>query len=265
MAYDKYKDMMNRSIDGLLSDEEQPGFDQFLRDHPEAQGQFEELKKVSRALGRIPQADPPPEIKQNIMDAVKSSPAVAQERKTVLASLIEKFGSRKVRSHALNFAAGLTCGILIMAISINYDESSNQVDPSRAAGALIDSEIISDSELLGNTSFTVGRASGTIAYRTSGKNYLLEIDNIADQAVMVDISYDSEEIMFAGLWAGDSFDADFHITDNQLSLAQPGSGKFTVIFLNKSSLGSHFTCRIQSGGESFSESFSTQDTIRSKK
>ncbi len=67
---EKYIELMNREIDGLNSRSESAGLKKHLRRNPEAERYYRELLFVAGVLNRVPEVEPPAELKASIMQAV---------------------------------------------------------------------------------------------------------------------------------------------------------------------------------------------------
>jgi len=67
---EKYVELMNREIDGLNSPKERAELEEYLRGNRDAERYYRELLFVAGLLDRIPEVEPPAQLKQSIMRAI---------------------------------------------------------------------------------------------------------------------------------------------------------------------------------------------------
>ncbi len=136
-------DLINRSLDGELSADEEHELIASATDHPAVARLLDEYQALNRVLAAVPQESPSPGLKASILAAL---PTLSDERtKSVLstwrAGLVD-FLQPKPR-YALAWAASLAALVAIVAL---LTIGSPDVDPSRAAGTMADSGSAPDTE-----------------------------------------------------------------------------------------------------------------------
>ena len=68
MIDEKIKDLINRALDGLLSDEERRQLDEYLQNNEEARHYFEQMQKMNDWLNQVPPVEAPSSLKAKIMN-----------------------------------------------------------------------------------------------------------------------------------------------------------------------------------------------------
>lgn len=67
---EKYIELMNREVDGLTSGKEKAELKRYLRKNPEAERYYRELQFVAGVLNRVPEVEPPAELKASILRSI---------------------------------------------------------------------------------------------------------------------------------------------------------------------------------------------------
>jgi anti-sigma-K factor RskA len=114
MDRDRFEDLKEAYVLGALPEEERSEFERYLAAHPDLQAEVEELGNVAGLLALSPQEhEPPPELRQRIMDTVEAEAVQPRvhppvRRRPWLAGLWEGVGPRDL---ALAAAAVLVVGL----------------------------------------------------------------------------------------------------------------------------------------------------------
>lgn len=252
MTYNKFEDLMNRSIDGLLSHEEQAELDGYLKKNPDAEKQLEKLQKAAGFLRQTPAVEPPPEIKREILAAIRSAPSISVKQEGIFERTLNALRSRRNWRYGYVFSFGIVFGILILAVSSDVDEKAPALDPLQAVGTMM-TQSMTDTNLLDSKMFSVGEVEGTLSARAFGEYLILEIGILSGNKADIDISFDSDVLSFAGLWKPETFKGSFKIVDNHLILSQQGTANHSLLFLNKLQKESYLVFEIKSGDNSLQE------------
>jgi hypothetical protein len=149
MNEERIKELVNKSIDGLIAEDEQKELDSFFAYDPELKKDFYDMKKSSTLIDNLPEYEPSPNIKKNILNAVESSNKNTRE----------KLSQRKM-SFVLNykiilpFAFGVAACLTFVLLWNSSDKSTyNKESVSGSMGMMeslpYDSREIYSTELLG--------------------------------------------------------------------------------------------------------------------
>ena len=260
MAYDKYQDLMNRLIDGLLSDEEKADLDQYLQDNPEAADQFKRIKNADKLLSRYPNVEPPPDLKSQIMSAISASPKTSATKSTYWSNLVNYLKSRSFHRYAYSFAVGLVCGIVILGLSTNLDRDYMSMDPSQVSGTILIQKSLDASKVLDSKSFAIGLSQGSIVLRAFESMLLVDLEIQSEASTTIEIVFDSTDLSYAGFWQPDHFRGGFDIGDNRLTIRHQGNGKHSLIFVRQRPQESNLIFNIESEGNSLRHVMSTAIT-----
>jgi hypothetical protein len=257
MVNDKYMELMNRSIDGLLSSDEQAELENYLKAHPEARQQYENLKRVSEVLKKTPGVKPPLDMKQNIMDNIRSREESIGEKRGFFEIIVNTFRNRLSWRYSYAFSAGILFGIVVMAVSMSITEAPTPLDPSQVSGTLMPAELPKDGSVLDSKEFSIGAVSGTLSIRQSGNLVILETDIDSEEETSIRVFFDSADLSFAGIWQPEYFRGSFDRKESHLDLLHQGKGKYYLLFINRLAAVSKLTFEIKSGNLSHNVILST--------
>jgi anti-sigma-K factor RskA len=111
MNNERFEDLKDAYVLDALPEEERRSFEEFLAAHPERQAEIDELGAVAGLLAFSPEAlEPPPELRERLMDVVEAEAAPRRERRgSGLAGLAGFIGARGL---ALGAAALVLVGLL---------------------------------------------------------------------------------------------------------------------------------------------------------
>lgn len=117
--------LIQKALDGTLSDQEEKTWQEYLKAHPEAQAALDQEAGLTRMLQQLPQQEPPAHLGTGIMRAIRNrraeqrSPWLAQA-----AAAAQEFLTRPGYSFAAGFAAGL--GLLVMVLQFTPADLRHQ-------------------------------------------------------------------------------------------------------------------------------------------
>ena len=71
MIEDRYVELINKEIDGTNSPGESAKLRRHLQAYPGADNYFRQLTSVYKALDKLPEAVPPPDLRKNVLNAIQ--------------------------------------------------------------------------------------------------------------------------------------------------------------------------------------------------
>jgi anti-sigma-K factor RskA len=132
MNNERFEDLKDAYVLDALAEEERRSFEEFLAAHPERQAEIDELGAVAGLLAFSPEVqEPPPELRERIMEVVASGAAPRRERRgSVFGGLVGYLGARSL---ALGAAALLLIGLLSWNLLLQgqVDDLQGQVQNSQ--------------------------------------------------------------------------------------------------------------------------------------
>ena len=133
MNDERFEDLKDAYVLDALPEEERRSFEEFLAAHPERQAEIDELGALTGLLAFSPEVqEPPPELRERIMEVVEAEAAPRRERRgSALARLAGYIGARGL---AFGAAALLLVGLLSWNLLLQgqVDDLQGQVQSSQS-------------------------------------------------------------------------------------------------------------------------------------
>jgi hypothetical protein len=249
----KYEELMERSVDGTLSPEEQAKLDNYLETHPNALQYYENIKRTKSVLDKVPQHAPPTEMTQNIMAAVRSRSSRAEEKRNIFELIRDKFRSGITWKYAYSFVAGALCGIVILMVSLNVSETQVPIDPTLVSGTMLTSQWPDNIPISEERNFNLGVSHITMALKLTEDFVILDMDITSSNEVTVDVVYNVDDMSFSGIWEPRRFKGDISLQDGKVTLSQQSGGSYMLLFVNAIHDTSKLIIKVVSGDASHTE------------
>lgn len=115
MAGEEYIELINKEISGTISPSERKELHDYLRENPDAQRLYNQLRETSDLLNKIRDVDPPTYLKKRIMNSVDFSRYQARRSRPVLrlVTRVRQIGFRPRLAYA--FALGVVVGLVVVS------------------------------------------------------------------------------------------------------------------------------------------------------
>ena len=144
----RYLELIHAEIDGANSESESSELRAFLASNPEAQAQFAQLRTLVAALARVEEADPPGDIKINVLNTVRSRKLRSETR--LMQRLWRAWPSgRVVLRYGYAATAGMLLGIAAGRWAATGAAGGRGIDPSELAGTMTRLESTTASQVIG--------------------------------------------------------------------------------------------------------------------
>jgi len=250
MNYDKYQDMINRAIDGLLSPEEQAALEEYLEKNPGAAEEYQNLKKSAEILNNISQVPPPSDLKENILAGIRSNRSRSDSGPGYLRRLANHFRTGEIGRFGFVYAAGIVTGIAIFFISLSLSDSAGKWNFDGASGALIEQEIAQrDWKDISINEIEVGGARGVVTTGKSGSNILLNLKLTSPAETETGLEFSNSDIYLAGFWPGDSISGYLIAENKYLRFSTGGNVEYSFLFVDSVQSVKNLVLDIESMGE----------------
>ena len=131
MMDEKIKELINRDLDGLLSDEERRRLEEYLQNNEEARRYFEQMQKMNDWLNQVPPVEAPSSLKAKIMNQLDTRRYAPKSGRTkfYLGSVFGKWFKGITVRPAYAFAFGVVLSGLIFLIILwqttNFQQYEN--------------------------------------------------------------------------------------------------------------------------------------------
>ena len=81
MNEEKFIDLINKEIDGIISAQEKKGLMEYLEKNPEAKQKYQDLVDSTKYLDKLDEVEPPEELKSRIMNSIDFNRYTAKKKK----------------------------------------------------------------------------------------------------------------------------------------------------------------------------------------
>lgn len=231
MIDEEYRQLIQKDIDGVNSSDEHSSLMAYLERNPEANRLHSELSALSDMLERLPDKEPPENLKKNILNSLKplqaaraTFPKRAESGLKVLSTLFSlRFG--------LTFAAGLLVGLGLYALT---DQPPGSMDSSEIYGAMIQKETPDGFSTAVSHVIDLPQVQGSLELKHSGNHLRLELSTASSLKLDALISYEESEIGFRGMAGLNGVvHGTIEVENNQVLLSDVNGKSFAIVFDRK--------------------------------
>jgi hypothetical protein len=247
MINNEYIDLMNQSIDEVISSDDQARLDAYLDRHSDAQGYFNNLRFVAGTLNRVERVDPPDDMKQSILDTIRTKKNFGQTRPLLLEKIVRAFKTRAAWRFAYTFAAGIVCGIVVLNISLNVPESSSKLDTKDLVGSILPAPSLDNHPSIDKRIFSLNEINGRVETRVIDGIIVLLINAVSENELRIDVSFEEMDISFIGFRQVESHVKSLESSPTSVTISHRGESRYTLFFAQKRQAESHLTCSFSSG------------------
>jgi hypothetical protein len=223
--------LLNKKIDGCLSDTESAEVETALATDPEAQRVHRELVALAERLGRLEAVEPPPELRSSVMAAV----ARKQQQPSRIAGLwmrIVSLGHLTGRlRYGVTFAAGLAVGALVFAISGMNSGTGHDISPREVLGTIAGIESEGTITPRWDMDFRQDDITGSVALmQIAPRVAAVRVSIDAQEAVTLELDYDHRALQFRGIHYRDDTAGRLESSGRGLRVIHNGYNEYTLVF-----------------------------------
>lgn len=257
MIDEKLEALLNEEIDGVTTEADSARIKKILESDPQALGLYQDLKRVSELLGRVPTVAPPPELKQNILRGIEpmarrrnvSQPVEDGGFQRFVAGIFQGFKP----AYGLTFAGGAAFGLAIFFL-VNQ---SPRMTPEAVTGTMSPPRAFEAMKVVETKPFTLPGTTGVLETRVARDQILARIE--IDAAVRADVfvRFDPEHLRPRGVQVTDTPSGDISIQANEIHIAHQGGNTYWITFSQAGKEPADVRVRIASGGKTLEETVAT--------
>jgi hypothetical protein len=243
----KYLDLIQADIDDVLSPEEEHELDVYLADNPVARDFRDELTGFCGRLNTVELLDPPPFLRQQILQNLKPRKAPRANTSQQLRGILHLlFGVSTLR-----YAASFAAGALLSYTFISSDQLSKRAfdDITSLVGTMTQPQHTATLTSVDHIQLTRNEIAGTVRLSQAGSVLVIDFDLVAIDPVEVVAGFADPDIWFNGFAqaeqrAGTVISADA----GQVTLHMDGQGRYAVYLYNAGQNGATVMLKFYSSG-----------------
>jgi hypothetical protein len=241
MIDERYIELMNLEIDGVIAEEDRLELSSYLESHPDALEYYNALRSTATVLDGAEEIEPPAALSRDIIESIFERHSDANDR-----CLSTRDVSRRMFRWrpGFAFAAGIIAGLFLFASALLFvmRGPTGEEDFYGTITRLHDTASVSTAVIDGP------RVQGVVRTRRSGERIIAELEIWSTDEILVQLIH-GEQIRFDGLKAGKPGNPRISVLQDRIELTLTGENEY-VIGMNEMS-GSHspIDMRITSNGE----------------
>jgi len=219
MINEKYIELMNKSIDNLISDEEKIRLEYYLAENKEAKGYFDELLLTGKYLNEMTDPVPSESLKKRIVNSIdfsRYSPSTFHNQSHKLRRIFNF-------KYAVTFAVGLLAGIFIYSLFVLNSENINTNEISGTMATTENAVTIEEIPL------NFPGITGKIEMKAQEKNFWFSIKSNSVKPVDFIISY-PEQVQFENIKPENSGNLSISSGIDYIKTTISGSQNFNIMF-----------------------------------
>jgi len=198
MRDEKIIELIQKSLDGIISKTENQKLQRILEKNPEMRSTFRNLQQVSGLLDKVPELDPPAGLQKRIMNSIDLSRYPMEKIKRAVAPSVRGLNVRVNPRLAIAFGVGVVATIVVFLLTQDHRDVMPESTWKDYYGT------IGINEKLGfktreRLSVNEKAIRGSITYKQSDTLVGLEIDLYAKRDFFLQIEYEAQSIQWNGL------------------------------------------------------------------
>ena len=136
MSKNRYIELINKEVDGLISVPEKQELDRYLDNDPSARTAYDETLRASEMLKQIPDINPSPNLKKYILNSIDPLKYESSDTTVPKKSLINRLFDNLNPKVAYAFTAGVIIGLIIYSVFLTNIVQNHTPDNSKFFGTI---------------------------------------------------------------------------------------------------------------------------------
>lgn len=237
MINEKYIELMNKEIDQVITPQERIELQNYLSDNKTAKEYFDELILTNNFLNRLPDQNPPENLKKQIINSIDFS---RYEKHQEPAKKPAGFLWGLKFRYTYIFAAGLLAGIIIFSL---YYLNSGNVKTNEVEGTIGAGNLRTIQEIQLNFS----DISGKIELKQRDNTFWFDISAFTPQNTDFIVTY-PDEIKFENIKPGSMSNIELSRNGNYIKITNSGTQQYSLQFSQITPASSPMYIRILQSG-----------------
>jgi hypothetical protein len=245
MLSDTHKNLIQRAIDGELTDGEKVDFHRLLESSPEARAFYQQLDSLSMLPSQLPPQDAPAGLKPGVLRAIGHT-YVAGTTTSSPRSIGAMIGSLFTPRLAYGMAAGLILGIAVSALTLRGPVG--HLDPLDLSGTIVGGKSDKSLQRVDSDSFSEGQATGRIAVEAGAGLDYIQLELESTQEVSAVIEYDPDAYVLRAFEQATPQTGEIVNGQGQLRASHVGRNRYLFVLERTGESTQPVVCRIEGTG-----------------
>lgn len=224
------EDLLQRELDGTLSDTEQESLSIHLASNLKDRELQKQLRTVVAAFREVPEVDPPASLRTHVMQTIRSqavaAPQAHSRRKLRFSGIFEIFSTRPAMSLAVGFAAGV---LAVMPFTGQW-ASPDLVPGSQVAGTIIADRAWPSGPAVDQIEFADGSTYGSVRLEVLANRLIVSVEATSEEPIEIVTGYNMRKLWVSGLVSREPAQLTFFSREGSVKVAHSGSVKYLLAF-----------------------------------
>ncbi len=238
----KYIELINRDLDGELTERERRALEAYLASNPEARTYSDEIHKLSEMLDKVERLEPHPNLKKKILNSVSTKRVERREKSW---NWLPQFHLRLNFRLVFSFAAGVVAGLFLFAI-INPLQPVKQVD---LVGTIGLEQTAGAMRVMDRSEIRQGDLRATLSTLVNGKLALVEMQLNTSVASDVVVTFEPSKLAPHGLTHVQRFEGPVQFGTGVVRFQHRGGNRYRLWFKVESPEESRVRVSMTTSGE----------------
>ena len=247
MIDERYIDLINKRIDGSITDTEDAELQAYLAGRGEAQKLYDEMIRLPNLIRQLDKFDPPRELKRKILGSIDLMKYKPLRRPSWLTGIPSIFRSKASLRYVYSFSVGILVGIVVYAASVNNLGGLRNLDPSDLSGTIVTGGETKDFRVTDFDRFALDGLAGSIETAVGGDVVLVRLSITSDGEIELAFEYEPSVFNFHGYRHRVDQSISLDITPGCLRMKHQGENEYMFVFKNGSQLGTTMAFKVYSG------------------
>ncbi len=230
MNKDLVEDLLQRELDGSLSDAEQESLSLHLADNPNDRELQKQLNSVVAAFKEVSAVDPPASLRANVMQTIRSQAVANSESqsrpKLSFRGIFEIFRVRPAMSLALGFAAGV---LAVMPFTGRW-ASPDLLPGSQVTGTIIADRAWPSGPAVDRLKFEEGSTYGSVRLEVLANRLIVSVEATSEEPIEIVTKYNMRKLWVSGLVSREPAHLTFFSNEGSVRVVHSGSVKYLLAF-----------------------------------
>lgn len=217
------EDLLNGSVDGILSAAEQDELNSLLAGSAQLRDHNEELKTFTGLLDGLQEVEPPAHLQESIEQQIRL-PVHSNRHEEK-----HDFFGTWLPAHWLRTGFALAAGA-VLTVSI-YEVGSGPItaeDATNLVGTVVKSQAVDQGELLDSIHILTDTLSGRVELRKKDDLFTLDVQLSSDGPAQVVVDYAGRGLEFEGITRMQDQKDAVSIVDGSVNIASSGEKRYTL-------------------------------------
>jgi len=225
----KYIELMNKEIDGVITNTEQERLYSYLSANSEAQKLYNELRQTSELLSKIPRVEPSPNIKKYVMNSIDLNRYSKATKPGKLKSLVSNLLVKPLPKLAYAFALGILVGILVYSALLENVISKRGTDVTDFYGTVGINEQAGFT-IIQNIPITLPEIKGFVSVKRLENIVVFETEVRTLKEMEIQFEYDESHLKFSHFSSSSQAKIFFDVSENYIRASFCGDIQYSLFF-----------------------------------